>query len=483
MAHLVTKTFKIIEIKSIELVYDIKKNLPLITFKNLYEKIKECHVAVGHSDRDKTWSEVKRRYAGIPQQAIDIYIRMCDAYQTRRSILKPACGKPILSVGFLTRLQVDLIDMHSVEHNGFKFIIHVKNHFTKFSWLFALPSKEANNVATHLRNIFYTFGPPKILQSDNGKECVAKIILELKSTWSNLIIINGRPSHPQSQGLVERANTVVQKMLGPVMLAINNCVSQSTQNAPYEMVFGQSVHTNDEFWLEVHKQYSNSLIINEGELPESICQILSLNHGELTTKDSSNTTDDFPIPLLSSDTCLTNTTDNTTQSSHKRIRDEAEKCYILTAERQYKNYQVSVKKQKKFQINDIVGLKISEVDRTNTSASILPCKIVDVLTKEDSLYLQYKLATLDGIINDWFSSVDIIDLSETLSAELRQLDTKKLSNVTFIQVCQIFSNFKSTDTCKCTGSCDINRCPYTKRSILCCSKCHRGKCSDRKNIN
>ncbi|CAM4848220.1 unnamed protein product, partial [Rotaria magnacalcarata] len=371
MAHLVTKTFKIIEIKSIELVYDIKKNLPLITFENLYEKIKECHVAVGHSDRDKTWSEVKRRYAGIPQQAIDIYIRMCDAYQTRRSILKPACGKPILSVGFLTRLQL-----------GFN---------------------------------------------------RAKIILELKSTWSNLIIINGRPRHPQSQGLVERANTVVQKMLGPVMLAINNCVSQSTQNAPYEMVFGQSVHTNDEFWLEVHKQYSNSLIINEGELPESICQILSLNHGELTTKDSSNTTDDFPIPLLSSDTCLTNTTDNTTQSSHKRIRDEAEKCYILTAERQYKNYQVSVKKQKKFQINDIVGLKISEVDRTNTSASILPCKIVDVLTKEDSLYLQYKLATLDGIINDWFSSVDIIDLSETLSAELRQLDTKKLSNVTFIQ--------------------------------------------------
>ncbi|CAF4620444.1 unnamed protein product, partial [Rotaria socialis] len=387
MAHLVKKAFKIIEIGSSELVYDIKKNLPLITFENLYEKIKECHVAVGHSDRDKTWSEVKRRYAGIPQQAIDICIRMCDACQTRRSIPKPACGKPILSVGFLTRLQVDLIDMHSVQHNGFKFIMYVKNHFTKSSWLFALPSKEANNVAAHLRNIFYTFEPPKILQSDNGKECV----------------------HPQSQGLVERANTVVQK--SPVMLAINNCVSQSTQNTPCEMVFGQSVHTNDDFWLELHKQYSNNLIINEEKLPEFICQILSLNHGDLTTKDSSNTTDDFPIPLLSSDTCLTNTTDNTTQSSDKRIRDEAEKCYILTA----------------------VGLKISEVERTNTSPSILPCKIVDVLTKEDSSCLQYKLATLDEIINDWFSSVDIIDLSETLSAELRQLDTKKFSNVAFIQ--------------------------------------------------
>lgn len=55
----VKQTFKLIEIGSSELVYDVKKNLPLITFENLYEKIKECHVAVGHSGRDKTWSEVR----------------------------------------------------------------------------------------------------------------------------------------------------------------------------------------------------------------------------------------------------------------------------------------------------------------------------------------------------------------------------------------------------------------------------------------
>ena len=38
--------------------------------------------------------------------------------------------------------------------------------------------------------------------------------MELKTTWSDLIIINGRLSHPQSQCLVERGNAVVQKMLG-----------------------------------------------------------------------------------------------------------------------------------------------------------------------------------------------------------------------------------------------------------------------------
>ncbi|CAF2076371.1 unnamed protein product [Rotaria magnacalcarata] len=67
---------------------------------------------------------------------------------------------------------VDLIDMRSVQYNGFNFIMHVKDHFKKFSWLFSLPTKEARHVALNLKNIFYTFGSPKILQSDNGKEFV-----------------------------------------------------------------------------------------------------------------------------------------------------------------------------------------------------------------------------------------------------------------------------------------------------------------------
>lgn len=65
------------------------------------------------------------------------------------------------------------------------------------------------------------------------------------------------------------------------MLAINNCVSQSTQKTPYEMVFGQPPRNDHEFWLELHKQYSNNLIINEEELPESISEIFSFKDEEV----------------------------------------------------------------------------------------------------------------------------------------------------------------------------------------------------------
>ena len=140
-----------------------------------------------------------------------------------------------------------------------------------------------------------------------------------------------------------------------------------------------------------------------------------------------------------------------------------------------------MKKQKVFQINDIIGLKIADVDRSNTAPSILPCKIVRIIQKDGASDTMYKVTSLNGVITDAFSSSDFVDLSNTLSAELRQLNATNLPSISFIQACQMFTHYKSVQACKCTGSCDTKRCPCKKRSIKCCSKCHRGKSVDCKN--
>ncbi|CAB4406377.1 unnamed protein product [Rhizophagus irregularis] len=51
------------------------------------------------------------------------------------------------------------------------------------------------------------------LQSDNGKEFVSSIIIELVNLWPTIQIINGRPKHPASQSLVERANGILETKL------------------------------------------------------------------------------------------------------------------------------------------------------------------------------------------------------------------------------------------------------------------------------
>ena len=65
-----------------------------------------------------------------------------------------------------------------------------------------------------------------ILQSDNGREFVNKIIKDLKEMWDTLKIIHGKPRHSQSQGSVERANQDIQNML-ITWMKTNNCKSWS----------------------------------------------------------------------------------------------------------------------------------------------------------------------------------------------------------------------------------------------------------------
>ncbi|CAF5045192.1 unnamed protein product [Rotaria sp. Silwood1] len=76
---------------------------------------------------------------------------------------------------------MDLIDMrnrpdHVDSGKIFKWIIQLKDHFTKYCWAQPLETKEAKESGMH--------------------------------------IVHERPRHPQSQGLIERANAILTDALG-----------------------------------------------------------------------------------------------------------------------------------------------------------------------------------------------------------------------------------------------------------------------------
>jgi hypothetical protein len=52
------KRFQLVKIGDQEILYSSKEKLPVVIFEQLFEKINECHTAVGHLGRDKTWHEV-----------------------------------------------------------------------------------------------------------------------------------------------------------------------------------------------------------------------------------------------------------------------------------------------------------------------------------------------------------------------------------------------------------------------------------------
>lgn len=61
----------------------------------------------------------------------------------------------IISLGFMTRLQMDLIDMRTRPDGEYKCILHCRGHFTKYCWDSALPIEEARYVAENLTKIFF----------------------------------------------------------------------------------------------------------------------------------------------------------------------------------------------------------------------------------------------------------------------------------------------------------------------------------------
>ena len=140
-----------------------------MTRESLFQNIKKCHERVGHSGREKTWSEVQANYSWIRYDTISLYLKTCSQCSLRKPLKNRPCGKPIISLGFLSRVQIDLIDMTSRPDQDFKWILHIRDHFSKFSWAYPLKSKRALEVADNLVNTFHLFGAAKILQSDNGK--------------------------------------------------------------------------------------------------------------------------------------------------------------------------------------------------------------------------------------------------------------------------------------------------------------------------
>ena len=89
----------------------------------------------------------------------------------QKSNKKPTAGHvPILTQGFGTRGQVDLIDFQSIPDGDFRFLLNYVDYGTKLIYSEPIVAKRAITVAYALFHLFTVIGPCAILQSDNGKE-------------------------------------------------------------------------------------------------------------------------------------------------------------------------------------------------------------------------------------------------------------------------------------------------------------------------
>jgi len=154
-------------------------------------------------------------------------------------------------------LQVDLVTMDPTEE-GNTYILMCIDLFSSFVITRALKNKTATEVGRQLYEIFCTFGPPKVLQSDSGSEFVNETLKEITNTFHTDYHIATPTSH-SSQGPVERVNRTVEfslkkmldgsttswdKALPMVTLYYNITVKRTSKSSPYTIFFTHAYNRN-----------------------------------------------------------------------------------------------------------------------------------------------------------------------------------------------------------------------------------------------
>ena len=95
---------------------------------------------------------ILKNYYGITKAHVKWVVKRCNICYVTTSAKTKAPVIPILSCWYLDRIQFDLMDFRSIPDtsiNGveFKWILQIKDTFSKHIWLIPLVDKEAETVA------------------------------------------------------------------------------------------------------------------------------------------------------------------------------------------------------------------------------------------------------------------------------------------------------------------------------------------------
>ncbi|XP_068697451.1 KRAB-A domain-containing protein 2-like [Montipora foliosa] len=234
-----------------------KNNKMVVPKSELHKVLSQCHSSTAHRGRDKTNNFIKGIYSEIPQQVVSLFTCLCPLHAQQKSITdhkKRPITNPIHAETFLSHLEVDLIDFEKVkcscDNKSHQWVLH-----TKHLWLYALHSKTAEEVLEKLEALFWVFGFPQTLHTDNGKEFKNEVMQEFCQKHG-IKQVHGAPRMPRTQGLVERNNRTVKENLTNILKEIqaelsswcsklgeaayekNITMHRAVREIPYRLVFG-----------------------------------------------------------------------------------------------------------------------------------------------------------------------------------------------------------------------------------------------------
>ena len=186
--------------------------------------------------------EISRRY-------ISTWLGKQTVNQLYSQKKKETSIRPIITKNVGSMLQMDLIDFsNKPSEEGFRYILNCIDTFSRRVWLEPIYFKTTLAVIPKMNDIIHEIQNDghsiKIIQSDNGNE--------FKIVFGNGIKhIFSKPHSPTEQGLVERSNGIIKRILN-------------------KYIYHEKVDWNADIILEVENIYNNTVNRNLGKTPDEI---------------------------------------------------------------------------------------------------------------------------------------------------------------------------------------------------------------------
>ena len=147
-----------------------KANKRVIPRRELHQTLSEVHKAIAQRGRDKTEKYIRERNLEISQCVIEVFVSNSKLHQQQKGVIdhqKQAVLHPLQGNNFLDQISFE-IPLPCNCRRTHQWLLHVIDHFSKFSWLFPLKRKQTNEVVQVLEKLFWSVGFPATLHSDNG---------------------------------------------------------------------------------------------------------------------------------------------------------------------------------------------------------------------------------------------------------------------------------------------------------------------------
>ncbi|MCG8034660.1 MAG: DDE-type integrase/transposase/recombinase, partial [Candidatus Thiodiazotropha taylori] len=217
--------------------------------------LKQLHDELGHQGQDRTLSLVRSRFFW-PGFETDVQqkVKNCIRCISRKTIPNPSAE--LVNIHSTQPMELVCIDFLSLERSkgGYENILVITDHFTRYAQAFPTRNQLATTTAKVLfDNFIVHYGFPGRLHSDQGRNFESSVIKEL-CKLAGVEKSRTTPYHPMGNGMVERFNQTLLKMLGtleedqkadwksyvaPLVHAYNATKHDSTGYSPYFLMFGR----------------------------------------------------------------------------------------------------------------------------------------------------------------------------------------------------------------------------------------------------